>query len=107
MCTRYTNVQVNISENQKQNLKRAMENGDPLSIRLDFHDLCGDDVLALTNSQMNRIIKACQNGKVLVIKMSKAQLRYNMKIEDVFCQLFYKCLDRWQQKHCHFCQKQF
>jgi len=32
MSTRYTNVQVNISDNQKQNLKRAMEIGEPGSI---------------------------------------------------------------------------
>jgi len=32
----YTNVRVNISENQKNNIKRALEHGEPVSIRLSY-----------------------------------------------------------------------
>jgi len=54
----YTNVWVNISDFQKNNIKRAWEHGDPVSIHLGYNDLCGDDILALTNSQVNRMTKA-------------------------------------------------
>jgi len=40
----YTNVSVNISENQKYYLKRAIESKSPMSIRLGFEDLCGNDI---------------------------------------------------------------
>jgi len=48
---------------------------------LDYEDLCGSDVLALTNSQLNRMTKAYQNGKGITIKMSKRQVVHNMKTE--------------------------
>jgi len=47
----YTNIHVNISENQQQKLKHAVDTKSPTSIRLGYEDLCGSDVLALTNSQ--------------------------------------------------------
>jgi len=61
-----------------------MENENPMSVRLSYEGLCGDDVLALTKSQMNRMTKAYNNKAGVTIKMSKAQLRYNMKIESGF-----------------------
>jgi len=76
----YTNLSVNISENQKHNLKRAMESKSPVSIRLGFEDLCGNDILALTNAQVKRMAKAYENGKGITIKMSKRQVVRNMKI---------------------------
>jgi len=77
----YTNVNVNISENQHQNLKHAVNTKSPVSIRLCFEDLCGSHVLALTNSQVNRMTKANRDGKGITIKMSKRQVVHNMKIE--------------------------
>jgi len=64
----YTNVRVNISENQKNNIKKALEHGEPVSIRLSYNDIYGDDILALTNSQVNRMTKAYENGKGIMIK---------------------------------------
>jgi len=53
-----------------------------VSIRLRHADLCGgDDVLALTNSQVNRMAKAYQDGKGITIKMSKRQVVHNIKVE--------------------------
>jgi len=75
----YTNVNVYISENQQQKLKHAVDTKSPVSIRLSFEDLCGSDVLALTNSQVNRMTKACRDGKGITIKMSKRQVVHNMK----------------------------
>jgi len=77
----YTNVHVNISENQQQKLKHAVDAKSPVSIRHSYKDLCGNDVLALTNSQVNRMAKAYENGKGITIKMSKRQVVHNMKIE--------------------------
>jgi len=76
----HTNVDVKISENQQQKLKHAVDTKSPVSIPFGYNVLCGDDVLALTNSQVNRMTKACQNGKGITIKMSKRQVVHNMKI---------------------------
>jgi len=82
----YTNnVRVNISENQQQKLKHTDDTKSPMSIRLRHADLCGgDDVLALTDSQVNRMTKAYHDGKGIAIKMSKRQVVHNMKIEGGF-----------------------
>jgi len=80
----YSNVRGNISENQQQKLKHAVETKSPVSIRVDYEDLCGSYVLALTNSQVNRMTKAYQDGKGITIKMSKRQVVHNMKIDGGF-----------------------
>jgi len=80
----YSNVHVNISENQQQKLKHAVDTKSPVSIRLGYEDLCGSDVLALTSSQVNRMTQAYQDGKGITIKMSKRQVVHNMKIEEGF-----------------------
>jgi len=77
----YTNVSAKISENQQQKLKHAVDTKSPVSIHLGYKDLCGSDVLALTNSQVNRMTKAYQDGKVITIKMRKRQVVHNMKTE--------------------------
>jgi len=56
-----------------------------VSIRLGHADLCGgDDVLALTNSQVNRMTKAYENGKGITMRMSKRQVVHNIKTEGGF-----------------------
>ena len=82
--TRYVKVKVNISEGQKQKLQSALQVGGPVSIRLGHEDLNGEDVLALTNSQVNKITKAYEGGKGITIKMSKSQLAHNKKVEGGF-----------------------
>ena len=81
---RYTDLKVNISEGQKQKLHSALQVGAPVSIRLAYEDLNGSDVLALTNSQVNKITKAYEGGKGITIKMSKSQLAHNKKVEGGF-----------------------
>ena len=81
---RYVNVKVNISEGQKQNLQSALQVGGPVSIRLGYEDLNGEDVLALTNSQVTKITKVYQGGKGITINMSKSQLAHNKKVEGGF-----------------------
>ena len=55
-----------------------------MSIRIGYEDLNGEDVLALTKSQVTKIAKAYQGGKGTTIKMSKSQLAHNMKVEGGF-----------------------
>ena len=74
-----------ISEGQKDKLKKAFEsNFESITIRLTFSDLHGQDVIALTKSQLDRLVEAYEEKKGRTIKMSKTQLAYNMKIEGGF-----------------------
>ena len=85
--TRYTNLKLRISEGQKDKLKKAFEsNCESITIRLTFSDLHGEDVITLTNLQLDRLLKAYQEKKGMTIRMSKTQLAHNMKIEGGFLQ---------------------
>jgi len=65
-------------------LKHALEHGEPVSLRLGYNDLCGDDILVLTNSQVNRMTKACENRRGVTLKMSRRQIEHNKTIEGGF-----------------------
>ena len=83
--TRYTNVKVNISEGQKEKLQHAIKAGCPaVSIRLGHEDLEGNDILEVTNSQTEKLAKAHENGKGIMIRMSLSQLKHSTKIEGGF-----------------------
>ena len=43
--------------------------------------LNGEDVIAITKSQLDRLMKAYEANKGMTINMSRRQLAYNMKIE--------------------------
>ena len=61
-----------ISECQKDKLKKAFEsNCQSITIRLTFWDLHGEDVIAITNSQLDRLVEAYEEKKGMTIKMSK------------------------------------
>ena len=92
--SQYVKVKVNISEGQKQKLQTALQVGGPVSIRLTYEDLNGGDVLALTNSQVNKITNAYEGGKGVTIKMSKTQLVHNMKVEGGFLGLLARAAAR-------------
>ena len=80
--TSYTNFKMRISEGQKDKLKKAFEsNCNSVIIHLTFSHLHGEDVISLTNSQLDRLVKAYEEKKGMTIKMSKTQLAHNMKIE--------------------------
>ena len=83
--THYTNVKIRISEDKKDKLKEAFEsNCRSNTIRLTFLDLHGEDSIALTNSQLDRLVEAYEEKKGMTIRMSKTQLAHNMKIEGGF-----------------------
>ena len=74
-----------ISEGQKDKLKKAFEsNCESIAIRLTSSDLNGEDVFAITKSQLGRLMKAYEAKKGMTIKMSRRQLAYNTKIEGGF-----------------------
>ena len=53
--TNFTNVKVQISEGQKDKLKKAFEsNCESIANRLMSTDLNGEDVIAITKSQLGR-----------------------------------------------------
>lgn len=82
--TRYQKYGVSISDGQKDNIRRAVKAKVGVSIQLSHKDLQGPDVLALTKTQLNKIAKAHQEGKGVVIKLSKAQVLANTKVEGGF-----------------------
>ena len=74
METKYINQGLNISDNQKEKIKLALKNDEAVTIRINN---TGDDILALTTAQINKINKAFENDKGVNIKLSKKQLKYN------------------------------
>ena len=83
--TSYVNVKVNISEGQKEKLQHVIKAGcSVVSICLGHEDLKGDDILAVTKSQANKMTKAHENGKGITIRMSSRQLKHDKKIEGGF-----------------------
>ena len=80
--TRYSSIKMLISEGQKDKLKKAFEsNCESITIRLTFSDRHSEDVIALTNSQLDRLVKAYEEKKGMTIR---TQLAHNMKIEGGF-----------------------
>ena len=83
--THYTNIEMRISEGQKEKIKKAFEsNSKYITIRFKCSDLYGEDVDALTKSQVDRLVEAYEEKKGLTIRMSKMQLAHNAKIEGGF-----------------------
>src|SRR6218665_2227573 len=81
---RYTNIKVHVSEGQKDKIKRAVEAGMGINIRLYYEDLSGEHILALTRAQINKMAKAYRSGTGITLTMSKSQLHHNMKVEGGF-----------------------
>jgi hypothetical protein len=78
----YENIKLKISQGQKAKIKRAYNNGTSVTIRIDPKE--GEDVLALTKTQINKIKKAKEKNKGVDITLSKAQLKHNLKVEGGF-----------------------
>ena len=73
--TSYSNVKVRTSEGQKDKLKKAFEsNCKSIAIRLTSSDLNVEDVIAITKSQLGRLMKAFEANKGMTIKISRSQL---------------------------------
>ena len=66
---------------KRKKIKKVLASQSQLSFRLSHDDLDGNDVIAVTQSQFNRLKKAHEAGKGVTIKMSKTQVAHNMKVE--------------------------
>ena len=74
-----------ISEGQKDKIKKPIEsNCKFITIRFGYTDLYGEDVIAITKSQVDRLVMAYEEKKGITIRMSKTQLAHNAKIEGGF-----------------------
>ena len=68
--THYTNIKMQISEGQKDKIKKAFEsNSNSITIRFKFSDLYGEDVIALTKSQVDKLVESYEEKKDLTIRM--------------------------------------
>jgi hypothetical protein len=75
----YTELKLKISDNQKSKIQTAIQNEEEVTIRIDPNEP-GEDILALTQTQ----IKKLRKGKPVNIKLSKTQLKHNLKVEGGF-----------------------
>ena len=80
---------VKISEVQKRKLQKAVRGGKKslataVIIRLKKNELDGDDVFLFTKKQLQRLNKAKHARRGVTIKMSKSQVKANMRVEGGF-----------------------
>ena len=80
----YKNVKVNINDYQRAKIKSAVDAGKPVTIQLKFVDLTGNDILALTQGQIDSIAKAYENNSGVRITMSKTQTEFNKTVSGGF-----------------------
>ena len=77
--TQYKSVNVNLSENQINKLRQAINaNCTATSIKLGYNDLDGDHTIFITNGQYNKLQNARNRGKGLTIRMSSRQIKHNI-----------------------------
>ena len=75
--TSYQKYKVNLSEGQKEKLRRYFQKKAPMTLRLSHNQLSGGrgDELLLTRTQINKIEKSKRDGTGTDIKISIAQMR--------------------------------
>ena len=65
-----TNIKMRISEDQKYKIKKAFEsNSNSITIRFKFSDLLCEDVIALTKTQVDRLVEAYDEKKGMTTRM--------------------------------------
>ena len=83
--TQYKSTKVNLTENQIEKLRQAINaNCAATSIKIGADDLDGDHTIFLTNAQYNKLQNAKNRGKGLTIRMSSKQLKHNVKTQGGF-----------------------
>lgn len=70
----YVKVGLNLSPNQKEQIKQAFHDKTGLALNLKFNQLSGTDFLGLTNTQIQRIKSAKAKGSGITLKLSKLQI---------------------------------
>ena len=83
--TQYKSTKVNLTENQIEKLRQAINaNCAATSIKIGADDLDGDHTIFLTNAQYSKLQNAKNRGKGLTIRMSSKQLKHNVKTQGGF-----------------------
>ena len=77
--TSYYEYKVNLSDGQKIKLASAIQNKTPITLRLKYNQLNGEDELMLTKRQITKIKKSIKNGTGTDIKISQTQIRKSIK----------------------------
>lgn len=78
--TTYYQWGLKISENQKEKLVQAYKKGNIITLKLGYNDLEGDDLFGLTQTQLTKIENAIENKRGVVLKLSKMQVKENVKL---------------------------
>ena len=80
----YTQRKVHVPEKYHEKIKSAVTQDRPLGVKLDLTKH-GEDIILLTPGQLIKIERAIRAGKkVLTIRMSRKQVRSNVKVEGGF-----------------------
>src|SRR5271156_210202 len=75
----YIEHQINLSNIQKQKIARALRDNKAIAIKLRSSDLQGKEKIHLTRRQINKIKKCKTKGVGCLLRLSIAQLKYNVK----------------------------
>ena len=73
--TSYRKYNVNLTEGQKEKLRKYLQKRSPMILRLSNNQLSGNDELLLTNKQIRKIEKSKIDGSSTHIKISINQMR--------------------------------
>lgn len=80
----YTTKKVHVPEKYHERIRDAVTQDKPLPVKIDLTS-DGEDVIALTPGQLLKIERAMRAGKkVTTIRMSRKQVRANVKVEGGF-----------------------
>ena len=77
--TSYYEWGVILTDNQKMNLAKSINNKCPLTLRIKYSNLAGNDKLFFTKRQIDEIARALENETGTDIKISKTQIRIMAK----------------------------
>ena len=78
--TTYTLCGLSLTQNQKESIRKARDNGAGITIRLLYDHLEGNDNLGLTTNQIAGINKRKQMHKGMDLKLSATQIKKMSKI---------------------------
>ena len=80
----YTQYKLNVSNGQKDKLKNAAKTKKAVSLRLSKNYLVGNDIMLLTQAQINSIQKAITQNNGVTLKLSGKQIKANLRVEGGF-----------------------
>jgi hypothetical protein len=83
----YIPIKVHISDGQHENIKRVLQHKTGVNVKLSYAEICnGDHVIGVAEAQKIGMIRACEKGVAMTLKLSKTLVINNTKIEERFLQ---------------------